>query len=143
MRAEILREQHQDNPQPLSPKPHTLDPKPQTPNPTPLILNHKSESLTQVPIVIRNVYGEVLPFQITLDVTQGHQSISYKSHPILLAFVRELTEETINLPLGCLQGGDPKLETSTTSNNTPTVSGLNLPPSTLRPSELQALNAEP
>ena len=26
-------------------------------------------------------------------------------HPILVAFVRKLTKETINSPLGCLQGG--------------------------------------
>jgi len=33
-------------------------------------------------------------------------SISHRCHPILVAFVWELTEETIHLPLGCLQGGD-------------------------------------
>jgi len=33
------------------------------------------------------------------------QSISHRCHPILVAFVWELTEETIDLPLGCLQGG--------------------------------------
>ena len=32
-------------------------------------------------------------------------SISHRCHPILVAFVWELTEEAINLPLGCLQGG--------------------------------------
>ena len=32
------------------------------------------------------------------------KSISHRCHPILVAFVWELTEETINLPLGCLQG---------------------------------------
>ena len=31
--------------------------------------------------------------------------ISHRCHPILVAFVWELTEETIDLPLGCLQGG--------------------------------------
>ena len=31
-------------------------------------------------------------------------SISHRCHPILMAFVYELTEETINLPLSCLQG---------------------------------------
>jgi len=30
---------------------------------------------------------------------------SHRSHPILVAFVWELTKETIYLPLGCLQGG--------------------------------------
>ena len=32
-------------------------------------------------------------------------SISHRCHPILVAFVWELTEASINLPLGCLQGG--------------------------------------
>jgi len=34
------------------------------------------------------------------------KSISHRCHPILVAFVWELTKETIHLPLGCLQGGD-------------------------------------
>ena len=34
------------------------------------------------------------------------KSIFPRYHPILVAFVRELTEETINLPLGCLRGGE-------------------------------------
>ena len=34
------------------------------------------------------------------------KSISHRCHPILVAFVWELTTETIYLPLGCLQGGD-------------------------------------
>jgi len=33
------------------------------------------------------------------------KSISHRCHPILVAFVWELTNETIYLPLGCLQGG--------------------------------------
>ena len=33
------------------------------------------------------------------------KSISHRCHPILVAFVWELTRETIHLPLGCLQGG--------------------------------------
>ena len=33
------------------------------------------------------------------------KSISHRCHPILEAFVWELTEETIDLPRGCLQGG--------------------------------------
>ena len=31
--------------------------------------------------------------------------IFHRCHPILVAFVWELTQETIDLPLGCLQGG--------------------------------------
>ena len=34
------------------------------------------------------------------------KSISHRCHPILVAFVWEFTEETIHLPLGCLQGGE-------------------------------------
>ena len=33
------------------------------------------------------------------------KSISHKCHLILVAFVWELTKATVNLPLGCLQGG--------------------------------------
>ena len=33
------------------------------------------------------------------------KSISHRCHPILVAFVWELTKATIYLPLGCLQGG--------------------------------------
>ena len=32
-------------------------------------------------------------------------SISHRCHPILVAFEWELTKETIDLTLGCLQGG--------------------------------------
>ena len=37
----------------------------------------------------------------------NRKSISHRYHPILVAFVWELTKETIHLPLGCLQGGLP------------------------------------
>ena len=33
------------------------------------------------------------------------KSISHRCHPIMVAFVWELTKETVDLPLGCLQGG--------------------------------------
>ena len=33
------------------------------------------------------------------------KSISHRCHPILVAFVWELTNEVFHLPLGCLQGG--------------------------------------
>ena len=33
------------------------------------------------------------------------KSILHRCHPILVEFVWELTEETVDLPLGCLQGG--------------------------------------
>jgi hypothetical protein len=33
------------------------------------------------------------------------KSITHRCHPILVAFVSELTPKTIHLPLGCLQGG--------------------------------------
>ena len=34
------------------------------------------------------------------------KSNPHRCHPIVVAFVCELTEETINMPLGCLQGGE-------------------------------------
>ena len=37
--------------------------------------------------------------------TANLESISHRCHPMLVACVWELTKETINLPLGCLQGG--------------------------------------
>ena len=33
------------------------------------------------------------------------ESISHRCHPILVAFAWQVTKETINLPLECLQGG--------------------------------------
>ena len=33
------------------------------------------------------------------------ESISHTCHPILVAFVLDLTRKTIDLPVGCLQGG--------------------------------------
>ena len=43
-----------------------------------------------------------------LEATQGQISSQSTTdcHPILVAFVWELTEETIDLPLACLQGGE-------------------------------------
>ena len=35
------------------------------------------------------------------------ESIYHRCHPILVALIWELTDETIHLPLGCLQGGLP------------------------------------
>ena len=37
------------------------------------------------------------------------KSISHRCHPILVAFVWEVTKETIDLPLGCLQGGETRI----------------------------------
>ena len=56
--------------------------------------------------------------EVRLPWEQGHpggnpvanlKSISHRYHPILVAFVWELTEETIHLPLGCLQGGSSSM----------------------------------
>jgi len=38
------------------------------------------------------------------------KSISHKCYLLEVAFVWELTKETIDLPLGCLQGGVPRRE---------------------------------
>ena len=45
--------------------------------------------------------------KFTLEATQGKtlRPISHRYHPILVSFVWELTTETIDLPMGCLQGG--------------------------------------
>ena len=40
-----------------------------------------------------------------VELRANIKSISHRCHPILVAFVWELTKETIKLPLGCLQGG--------------------------------------
>ena len=40
------------------------------------------------------------------------KSISHKCHLFEVAFVWELTKETIHLPLGCLQGGMPTAATA-------------------------------
>ena len=46
------------------------------------------------------------PIEITSLVSGANRmSISHRCHPMLVAFVWELTNEIINLPLGCLQGG--------------------------------------
>ena len=62
---------------------------------------------TWVPSLFENEESRCLP---TLEAIQGQINVSfgqlpYKCHPILAAFVWELTIETISLPLGCLQGG--------------------------------------
>ena len=53
-------------------------------------------SQERVPATLEVNQGQILS-QSTTDATQ--------CHPILVAFVWELTKETINLPQGCLQGG--------------------------------------
>ena len=49
------------------------------------------------------------------------KSISHRCHPILVAFVWELTKETIDLPLGCLQGGEGWRTSSIISTRTGTA----------------------
>ena len=48
---------------------------------------------------------KVLPLHPGGNPAANLKSISHRCHPILVAFVWELTEETINLPPGYLQGG--------------------------------------
>ena len=50
------------------------------------------------------------------------KSIAHRCLPILVAFVWELTEEIIDLPLGCLQGG------STLLTQPPPATSRNLTP---------------
>ena len=44
-------------------------------------------------------------FQPEVEFRANLKSFSHRCHPILVAFVWELTKETIHLPLGYLQGG--------------------------------------
>jgi len=46
-----------------------------------------------------------VPTHPGVELRANLKSISRRCHPILVAFVWELTKETIYLPLGCLQGG--------------------------------------
>ena len=48
----------------------------------------------------------VHPFHPGFNQGANIESISQRCHPVLVAFVWELTKDTINLPLGCLQGGE-------------------------------------
>ena len=41
-----------------------------------------------------------------VELRANLKSISHRCHLFEVAFVWELTKETIHLPLGCLQGGD-------------------------------------
>jgi len=56
------------------------------------------------------------------------KSPSHRCHPILVAFVWELTEETIDSPLGCLQGGsephEVALHLTPTTRTTPQLNPL-------------------
>ena len=47
----------------------------------------------------------VSPSHPGVELRANLESISHRCHPILVAFVWELTKETISLPLGCFQGG--------------------------------------
>ena len=40
-----------------------------------------------------------------VELRENHESISHRCYSFEVAFVCELTKETIHLPLGCLQGG--------------------------------------
>jgi len=40
------------------------------------------------------------------------KSISHRCHPIMVEFVKELTKETIHLPLGCRGPGPPERSAS-------------------------------
>ena len=81
----------------------------------------------------------------------ANQQISHRCHPILVAFVWELTEETIDLPLGCLQDGLPPLMStlallhltfSELATLNPQPSTLNPRPSNPRPSNPQTLKPQ-
>jgi len=64
------------------------------------------------------------------------KSISHRCHPILVAFVWELTKETNDLPLGCLQGRfvmkrhPQRPQTKDSSSSTSSTSGKSWQPRT-------------
>ena len=53
------------------------------------------------PATAASIFFVFSPWRVDLE------PISHRCHPNLVAFVWELTKETINLPLGCLQGVFP------------------------------------
>jgi hypothetical protein len=59
----------------------------------------------------KEMFAPIAFDQVALHIHPGFQlranlkSISHRCHFFEVAFVWELTEETIHLPLGCLQGG--------------------------------------
>ena len=56
--------------------------------------------------------GEILhsPIHPGVELGANLKSISHRCHLFEVAFVWELTKETIHLPLGCLQGGSSTLQ---------------------------------
>jgi len=57
------------------------------------------------PSLTQNGWKQVI-FRTRSTLEVNLKSISHKCYLFEVAFVWELTEETIVLPLGCLQGGD-------------------------------------
>ena len=66
---------------------------------------HKMSPITTYPQNGSNADGVFAPLRPGGNPGASLKSISHRCHPILVAFVWELIEETITLPLGCLQGG--------------------------------------
>ena len=57
------------------------------------------------PLIIEGTKTFVLHRRPGVALRANLKSIPHRCHLFEVAFVRELTEETIHLPLGCLQGG--------------------------------------
>ena len=84
---------------------------------TPAVEPQSQDTLTPLPAVEPQSQSNLTPPPASPGSAQGPfshpggnpganlKSISHRCHPILVAFVWELTKETIDLPLGCHQGG--------------------------------------
>ena len=85
---------------------------------------HRSPSVENAPVPVRSnswnwlVHGggkdgeaaqtrKVMPLHPGVELRANRKSISHRCHLFEVAFVWQLTKETIHLPLGCLQGGNP------------------------------------
>ena len=100
--------------------PYTLHPPPCILHPTPYILHPTPYTLHPTPYTLhptppfcgmQHILTAISPphFISSPDHPGGNpgailKSISHRCRPILVAFVWELTKETIDLPLACLQG---------------------------------------
>ena len=63
--------------------------------------------LTRIESRSAGTHPNSLPPHPGVDLRANLESISHKCNLFEVAFLLELTRETIHLPLGCLQGGSP------------------------------------
>ena len=61
--------------------------------------------MKELPLKDLKLVAVLPPFHPGRNPGVNIESVSHRCHPVLVAFVWEWTTETINLPLGCSQGG--------------------------------------